>query len=159
MEMKRAKRFFDGGFFSEFERMQEMLEEMMSESIQDFNSSESAVRAHGPLVYGFSFKMGSQGRPVVNEFGNIPKKKSDLGEREPLVDVIDGKLDVRVIAELPGVDEKEISLVLKGKVLGIKVMNKERRYAKKVKLPAVPVSKKYSTSFKNGILEVVLRKV
>ena len=159
MAMIRKKRFFDGDLFGDFDRMHEFIEEMMSESLADF---EKAGSGRGrPLVYGFSFKMGENGKPVVSEFGNVKqvgRKKGVEDEREPLVDVIDDKNEVKVIAELPGVSKEEVKLSVLGSKLGIRVSNADRRYAKDVSLPA-RVSKNAKASFKNGILEVVLKKV
>ena len=155
----RKRRLFDDDLFGDFEKMQELLEEMMAETLTDFEAVKFQKNAK-PLVYGFSFKMGQNGRPVVNEFGNVQRqgKKVALEEREPLVDVIDEKDQVKVIAELPGVSKEEVKLSVKGNSLGIRVVNPERRYVKDVRLP-VEVSKNAKASFKNGILEVVLKKV
>ena len=46
----------------------------------------------GPYVYGFSYKMGPDGKPVFQEFGNVPrngigpKAEPQEGFREPLTD-------------------------------------------------------------------------
>ena len=59
-------------------------------------------------VFGFSIKTATGGKPVVEHFGNI--KKTPRGakveeEREPITDVFDEKDEIRVYAEMPGVNE------------------------------------------------------
>ncbi len=62
------------------------------------------VREMGPIVYGYSVKVGPDGKPVVRKFGNIDAFPNILGgnltvkeEREPLVDIIKSPDDVRVV--------------------------------------------------------------
>ncbi|MFQ6135034.1 MAG: Hsp20/alpha crystallin family protein, partial [Nitrososphaerales archaeon] len=99
----------------------------------------------------------------IREFGNIkpslrgrePVELSD--KREPLVDVFDEKDTVRVIAELPGVEKEDINLAVEGKTLTVSV-DAARKYYKKVDLPAEVDAEGTQASYKNGILEVILKK-
>jgi HSP20 family protein len=121
------------------------------------------IREMGPFVYGYSVTVGPDGKPVIREFGNIkpsgrgrePVELSD--KREPLVDVIDEKTQVRVIAELPGVEKKNIALDLDGKLLTISVET-PRKYYKKVELPSEVDAESVKASYKNGILEITIKK-
>src|SRR4029077_16464172 len=77
------------------------------------------VREMGPFVYGYSFSMGPDGKPIVREFGNVkpPLKGGPFGkatpsldvkeEREPLVDAMVQSDTVKVVAELPGVEKSD----------------------------------------------------
>ncbi len=112
-------------------------------------------------VYGFSIKTAVGGKPVVETFGNI--KKTPEGpvveeEREPLTDVFDEKDEVVVIAEIPGVQEEGIMLDLKGDILEILAAGKNRKYRKEVLLPVQVMKETLSYTFKNGILEVRIKK-
>ena len=112
-------------------------------------------------VYGFSIKTAVGGKPVVETFGNI--KKTPEGpvveeEREPLTDVFDEKDEVVVIAEIPGVQEEGITLDLKGDILEILAAGKNRKYRKEVLLPVQVMKETLSYTFKNGILEVRIKK-
>ena len=112
-------------------------------------------------VYGFSIKTAVGGKPVVETFGNI--KKTPEGpvveeEREPLTDVFDEKDEVVVIAEIPGVSEDGISVDLKGDILEISAAGKNRKYRKEVLLPVQVKKEALSYTFKNGILEVRIKK-
>ncbi|MBU4369166.1 Hsp20/alpha crystallin family protein [Patescibacteria group bacterium] len=119
---------------------------------------------HPRAVWGFSMSTLSKGKEKswkVEPFGNI--KKTEKGaeiteEREPMVDVFDEKDEILVIAELPGVDEKEIKLDLKGDILLLEASDEERKYKKEILLPAKVEMENKKMSFKNGILEIKFKK-
>ena len=112
-------------------------------------------------VYGFSVRMGMGGQPVIEHFGNIRESRKGpvVAEvREPLVDVLEEEGYIRVIAELPGVEEKSVHLGVKGDILEISAEGKDRKYHKEVLLPTVVEAAPRETSYRNGILEVKLVK-
>jgi len=147
--------FFNRDFGFDFEDVMERMARMI-----DDLSRHSDV-AGKKYVYGFQMHSGPDGKPVVEEFGNVPKEGAQLpasDEREPLVDVIDGEEEVTVIAELPGVSKEDIDLKTDDKTLTIKVDNEKRRYFKEVSLPAKIKSDSVKATYKNGILEVKLKR-
>ena len=112
-------------------------------------------------VFGFSIKTAVGGKPVVEPFGNI--KKTPTGpkveeEREPITDVFNEKDEVIVMAEMPGVSEDVISVELKGDILEIHAVAKDRKYRKEVLLPAKVKYDTLERAYKNGILEVRIKK-
>lgn len=157
---KKRRGFFDifGDLDEEFERMKEEIERIMREMER---MPGAKVERYGPYVYGFTMKVGPDGKPIIREFGNVrpPSKGMPLGEREPLVDVIEGKNDITVIVELPGVEKKDINLKATEKALSIKVDTPERKYSKVVELPAEVNPESAKANYKNGVLEVRLRRV
>jgi HSP20 family protein len=121
----------------------------------------TTVREWGPFVYGYSVKIGPDGKPEIREFGNV--KPSRMGplvkeEREPLVDVIETDGEVHVVAELPGVEKKDIKLHGTEDLLTISVDTPQRKYYKEVQMPAKVDVKRAKTEYKNGVLEVKLPK-
>lgn len=119
------------------------------------------IREWGPFVYGYSMTIGPDGKPVTREFGNVkPSKHGPMikEEREPLIDVVSTDGEVKVVAELPGVDKKDIKLNALGDMLAISVDTPDHRYYKEVELPTEVESKDAKTSYKNGVLEVTLKK-
>jgi HSP20 family protein len=121
----------------------------------------STAKEFGPFVYGYSMKIGPDGKPEINEFGNL--KKSLKGpevkeEREPLVDVIETPAEVRVIVELPGVEKTDIKLHGTEDSLTISVDTAQNKYYKEVELPVKVKVKEATSTYKNGVLEVVLPK-
>jgi HSP20 family protein len=145
--------------FDEFDRLEEMMDEMMH---QAFKTSSERKGFYGPYVYGFSMSQGPDGKPVIREFGNL--KKSRFGpkvreEREPLVDVMEEDEDVVVVAELPGVERDDIDLHAAYDKLVISVDTPKRRFHKELRLPASVNPNSAQTSYKNGVLEVRLKKI
>jgi HSP20 family protein len=122
----------------------------------------STVKEFGPFVYGYSMKIGPDGKPEINEFGNI--KKGLQGpqikeEREPLVDVVETNGEIRVVAELPGVEKSEIKLHGTEDTLDISVDTQQYKYYKEIQLPAKVKVREAKSTYKNGVLEVVIPKV
>ncbi|MEK6766735.1 MAG: Hsp20 family protein [Planctomycetota bacterium] len=95
---------------------------------------------------------------VKGEFGikpNIKRGKEIL--RDIPVDIFDEHNHIDVIAELPGMEEKDIKVELKTDTLTISAGTMELKYFKKLRLPCKSkgITKKL---YKNGILEITLAK-
>jgi HSP20 family protein len=112
-------------------------------------------------VFGFSIKTAVGGNPIVEPFGNIkktPKGPTVEEEREPMTDVFDEKEEVRIYAEMPGVNEEDIKFDLKGDILDISARSGERKYHKEILLPVQVKKEALSYTYKNGVLEVRIKK-
>ena len=112
-------------------------------------------------VFGFSIKTAVGGKPIVEPFGNI--KKSPKGptveeKREPITDVFDEKEEVRIYAEMPGVNEEDIKADLRGDILDISAESGDRKYHKEILLPVQVKKEALSYTYKNGVLEVRIKK-
>jgi HSP20 family protein len=150
------------------------MEKMMEEEFKTFSShvprdyvrerklpDGSTVRELGPFVYGYSMKIGPDGKPEVREFGNVKPGRAGpqvKEEREPLVDIIETNGEVHILVELPGVEKKDIKLHGTEDVLSISVDTPQRKYSKEVALPAKVKVKEAKTQYKNGVLEITLPK-
>lgn len=137
----------------------EMAEEGTGEITRTGEIKGLGEKARG--VYGFTVKMGLGGTPEVSQFGNIrstPRGPVVEEVREPMVDVFDEADRLLVIAELPGVEESNISLEVKDDILTISAEDKERKYAKEVLLPCAVDASKMQSSYNNGVLEVAFPK-
>lgn len=123
----------------------------------------STVKTWGPFVYGYSMSVGPDGKPVIKEFGNV--RPTRLGvprpaeEREPLIDVVTGDKFVQVIAEVPGVEKDDINLFTTEDQLTISADTERRKYHKEVDLPVKVDPKSAEASYKNGVLEVALKRI
>jgi HSP20 family protein len=172
---KRRYPFFRGGWdFEDIDKMFREMEKTMEEEFKTFTSrvpkdyvrerklpDGSTVRELGPFVYGYSVKIGPDGKPEIREFGNV--KPSRLGpqvkeEREPLVDIIETNEEIHIVVELPGVEKKDIKLHGTEDTLSISVDIPQRKYYKEIKLPAKVKVKEAKTEYKNGVLEITLPK-
>ena len=145
-----------GDFFGDFHRMDEMVNELMRNMFRGIGNVEPGR----PFVYGFSMKTGPDGKPVIREFGNVkPGQKPVVSDaREPLVDVIEGDKDIMVIAELPGVEKRDIDLEVVDDSLEIRVDTPQKRYYKSVRLPVEVVGDTADATYNNGVLEVRLKR-
>jgi len=159
-------------FFGDIDRIFHEMEKRMEEEFREFTEKVpkdyvkerklpdgSTVKEFGPFVYGYSMKIGPDGKPEIREFGNI--KKSLKGpevkeEREPLVDVVETDSEIRVVVELPGVEKTEIKLHGTDDSLEISVDTPQYKYYKEVALPAKVKVKEAKSNYKNGVLEVIL---
>ncbi|OYT52097.1 heat-shock protein Hsp20 [Candidatus Bathyarchaeota archaeon ex4484_135] len=159
---KRRPWFWD--IFEEFERMEERIDEIFRRMMEEFpweREFEEGVKVYGPYVYGFSVSIGPDGKPVIREFGNVRPTRFGprfVEEREPLVDVMEEDDEIVVVAELPGVEKEDIDLSCTEKELVISVDTEKRKYYKRLDLPAEVDPKSAKASYKNGVLEVRLKK-
>jgi HSP20 family protein len=181
---RRRWPFWGGWFAEDIDEMMKEFERSMEEAFREFSGEVprnlirekrlpdgSTVREFGPFVYGYSMTVGPDGKPRIREFGNVkpgaraigrgpPRAMIDIrGEREPLVDVMSTDGEVKVIAELPGVEKTDIKLHATSNTLTIDVDTEARRYYKELEMPAEIDPNSAKTSYKNGILEVTLSKV
>ncbi|RLI45727.1 Hsp20/alpha crystallin family protein [Candidatus Bathyarchaeota archaeon] len=183
---KRMRRspFFRSWFFGDIDEMIKDMEEMMDKEFKEFATripkdlvrerklpDGSTVREWGPFVYGYSMTVGPDGKPKIREFGNVKPslRPEPFGlarpylnvkeEREPLVDVMSTDGEIKVIAELPGVEKKDIKLHGTENTLTISVDTPKRKYHKEVQIPEPINPKAAKTSYKNGVLEVTLPKI
>lgn len=164
---RRWRRIFD-------ELMREM-EEDMERIMREFEEErrrlpirewerEGKERIIGPYIYGYRIYIGPDGKPHIEEFGNVKRfrgKPVVTEEREPLVDVLETQDEVTVVAELPGVEKDKINIEVsedKRKLI-IKASDTNRKYYKEVDLPAEVEPDSAKANYKNGVLEVKLKKI
>lgn len=150
--MRKKKSHFD--IFGDLDEMfNEMMKEMQSGKLPREDSNE-------PFVYGFSWSQRSGEEPEIREFGNVYPGRGhvEIGERRPLVDVFDTDGSVQVVAEMPGIEKEDVQLDLDEKSLEIKAERGERRYNEVVELPADVDIDSTKATYKNGVLEIVLKK-
>lgn len=97
-------------------------------------------------------------RPSVRKRPTIPKSEGPppAVEQRP-VDIFDEKDHIKIIGEIRGVEEKDIKVNLKNDIITIKADLPHRKYHQELKLPCKPKGK-IEKSYKNGILEIVIKK-
>lgn len=94
--------------------------------------------------------------------------------RNPLIDIIDEKNCFKIVAELPGLDKKDIELDAAEDYLTIKAVSKKeekaegknfyrqersiQQFYRKIPLSEKIIPSKVTAEYKNGILEVTLQK-
>ena len=153
-----------GGLFKGLEKLVELASELKEAGGEVKKEGEidlSHLKKGMKGVFGVSIKTMEGGRSVVEPFGNIkktPKGPKIEEEREPMTDVFDEKDEVRICAEMPGLDEGDIKLDLKDDILEITAQTGDRKYCKEVLLPIKAKPENMTFAYRNGILEVKIKK-
>ena len=149
---------FLGGLGAIVEKLGELAEkgEELNKS-GEIRDREGKVRG----IYGFNVKVGLGGKDdlEVVPFGNV-HADTETGKpvvtevREPIVDVFDEDDHLLVVAEMPGVDEKDVRLELRDDILAIRAERGAMKYRKEVILPTEFPESSMSHTCRNGMLEV-----
>jgi HSP20 family protein len=151
---RRTKEFVDKIFYQIMKQFEEILEEL------DDNPDNMKV-------YGFNIEVGPDGIPKIYRFGDVkhseemyPVTHGDEGEEmEPLIDVYDEGDTVKIIVELPGISEEDIDITpIDNKHILIETFKLGRRFRKVVELPTEVVANSVKTLYRNGVLEIVVKK-
>ena len=164
---RRRKNPFDNfGFDDDFindllndDRIMEDIKRMTEEMMRMFNN----VQPGRSVVHGFKINIGPDGKPHIEDFGNrhikSPKGEPQISEeREPITDIIEGDEDVAITVEIPGVEKEDIDLNITHDNLEIKVDRSDRKYHKNLELPCDVKPKTTKATYKNGILDIVIRR-
>ncbi len=168
-ETRRKLRRWLGDFLPEelFRQIEEMMDRMMNDMNQgtlfDNEAFEEMLRnpeGTNPFVFGFSMKIGPDGKPIIQRFGNPPIEEGteSASSLEPLVDVVEENDEIIVVAEVPGVEKDEIKVRIKGTTLTIHADNPQRPYHKVIELPTKVKKEEAKSAIRNGVLEVRLKK-
>jgi len=151
------------GFLGGLAELVEKLDEIAETGKQLSGTGEIPERTIGKQlkgVYGFNVKVGLGDDKVnIEPFGNIKRDKRS-GQtvvrevREPLVDVFEEEGYTLIVAELPGISEKDIKVGLRDDVLTISAKRGDKKYRKELLLPRAYSRDKLVVSCNNGMLEI-----
>jgi HSP20 family protein len=172
--IKKRRTSAKGPFSGDIDNIFREVEKMMEDEFKSFQKGSkeyvrerklpdgSTVKELGPFVYGYSMKIGPDGKPDIQEFGNLKKSRTGpevKDEREPLVDVVDNVDEIHVVVELPGVEKTDIKLYGTEDSLTISVDTSPYKYYKEIDLSVKTRIKEAKSTYKNGVLEVVIPKL
>ncbi len=127
------------------------------DDIFDDLKESSNLQTFGPYYYGYTMTMGSDGKPMVREFGNVkPNLLSTSDVREPFVDVLvdDKEKVLKLIAEMPGVEKKDIKIIVEGHTVNLDAEHGQKKYHAKVPIKHKVDEDSVKATYANGILEV-----
>jgi len=173
MERKRepAKGLLDG--LAEFIRL---IEEMEKKGITEQVKRGGLEGPYGSKVKyeyrvrtGLGIRPGSMERfvasgqkPFYRTAERMPTKvikPEEMKEKEELAEVTEKNGTIEIITELPTVEEKDIDLKIEKNTLKITVKRPEGKIEKIISIPKGSKAEKIEkASFKNGILEITLKK-
>ncbi len=147
-----------GSFIEKLGELAERGEELHKEG--EIRGSDDRLRG----IFGFNVKVGLGDEGIhIEPFGNVRKDK-ETGRpvvqevREPMVDVFDEDDHVLVVAEMPGIGEKDFRIELKDDILTLSATQGDKKYHKEVLLPRSFTPGQMSHTCHNGILRVTLTK-
>jgi HSP20 family protein len=159
--------------FSKMKEEFELLERQAPKGlVSEYEDSDGTkVRKIGPVVYGYSMTVGPDGKPVIREFGNVKRghiyglnadvkqSRPEFGkEREPMTDVLATEGNVKVTAEMPGVEKDKIKIDAYDNTVEVRSLEPKRKYHKLITLPKEADIKTARSKYNNGILEITFDK-
>jgi HSP20 family molecular chaperone IbpA len=100
-------------------------------------------------------KLGA--RKVKYKVQTIPEEK--LKEPPRLIDVIEENDEIAVFAEFAGFDRENLRVSVKNQRLTLSARASKRKYHKSLNLPKRVIPESLCTTYKNGVLEIRLKKV
>ena len=131
----------------------------MSTSFFDVNDAFEEVKGNsnsGPLFYGYTMTVGPDGKPSVQEYGNVKSEHLPISNtREAIVD--EKEKVVKLIVEMPGVEKTDVKILVDKNVVDISAEHSEKKYHSKVPLQQKVDENSAKASYKNGILEIVFK--
>lgn len=119
------------------------------------------VASTDPHFYGYEMTIGNNGKPIIKQYGDATPALSTSGVREPFVDeVLDKNNNIlKLVAEMPGVEKKDIKVTIEDKYAKIIAEHGERKYQTIVPLHYKIDENSTKATYENGILEVSVRLV
>jgi HSP20 family protein len=144
--------------YDELERLGELIDETMQKAFENFKDTQTKRNR----FEGFSVRIFPDRKPRIREFENrqpLQAKSEISDDLEPLVDIIEGEEMVNVLVALPGINKDDIDLRLTESSLTFYVDAADFEWCDKFKLPARVDPKSASASYKQGILEVKMKKL
>ncbi len=84
--------------------------------------------------------------------------KRKMVDPKPLIDIFQENNWITIVAEIAGFNKESFKINVKDQKITLSAKSKERRYYKSLNLPKVVIPSDIHTSFKNGVLEIKLKK-
>ena len=81
-----------------------------------------------------------------------------IQEPKPLIDIFQEKNFITVVAEITGFNKETLKIHVKDQKITLSAKSKDRRYYKSLNLPKMVIPDVMYTKFKNGVLEIKLKK-
>jgi HSP20 family protein len=146
-------------FGREFEDINDMLERMLRTI-----HSQTDIEPGKPLVYGFSMKVGPDGIPHIEQFGNIRPSAPGMisGDvREPYsCNIIDSeKNNLSITAEMPGITKEDVKVDASEDMVTLKAETKDRKYYKEIPTESPIDPDSAQAKYNNGVLELTLGEI
>ena len=93
--------------------------------------------------------------PSVN---SLSQPLSLIREKQPLFDVFDEKNHIVILAQLPGIDEKDVKIKAEENTVTITAQNATKQFLETIKLPTCIEKDAVLFTYRNNILQAMLKK-
>ena len=137
------------------DELDKIFEDFETEIQDAVKSTLSVASKHQkPFVAGFSMKLGPEGRPTIQFFGDLPAHGD--GFRSPLNEqVVDGKNGLlRLVFDMPGVEKGDIKVDAAEEHAVVTAEREGRKYRAEMQLKARVDPESGKAEYKNGVLEI-----
>ncbi len=84
--------------------------------------------------------------------------KRKFSDPKPLIDIFQENNWITIVAEIAGFNKESFKINVKDQKITLSAKSKDRRYYKSLNLPKVVIPSDIHTTFKNGVLEIKLKK-
>ena len=84
--------------------------------------------------------------------------KCKAEELKPLIDIFQENNYITIVADIAGFNRESLKINVKDQKLTLSAKSKDRRYYKSLNLPNVVIPNAMHTKYKNGVLEIKLKK-
>lgn len=84
--------------------------------------------------------------------------ENKINEPKPLIDIFQENNFITVVAEITGFNRDTLKIHVKDQKITLSAKNKDRRYYKSLNLPKEVIPDVMYTKYKNGVLEIKLKK-
>jgi len=107
-----------------------------------------------------TLKLQSFNHKIHPQKYRLPKRlgKGKWKEPKPLIDTFQDHNHITIVAQIAGFNQDTVKINVKDQKLTLSAKTKDRRYYKNIPLPKVVIPNVVHTTYKNGVLEIKLRK-
>ncbi len=137
-----------------------------------FETLKNSNGVSGPIYYGYTMTVGPDGKPVIQEYGNVKpdvlptadscgcanhSQEPIAEKREPLIDTLvdDKEKTLKIVAEMPGVEKTDVKVYVDQDIVHIDAKNEQKDYHVNVPIHHKVDSDSPKANYKNGILELI----
>jgi HSP20 family molecular chaperone IbpA len=106
-------------------------------------------------------KMQKTAKPLLTHSSYRPSKsyaKKKFENPTPLIDIFQDSNNITIVAEIAGFNKETLKINVRDQKITLSAKTKDRRYYKSLNLPKVVIPNQTHTKYKNGVLEIKLKK-
>ena len=158
-ETKEERRKKLDEFFGDFDKIEEMIEQMVTE----LSTMENDGKEGKPANFGFSVSVSPDGKIGLESLGDVKIEvdaaEKNLPKHKPLVQTADSMQEFIVTIALPWAKKENIAITASSGKMMISASNESEKIRHTVPLRNDIDEKTAKANFKNGILEVKFAKL